>query len=299
MSLWRLVKRSLGFYWRTNLGILLAALVGTAVLVGALAVGDSVRYSLRMIVKARLGETQFALVIRDRFFRAKLADELSAELDTAAAPLLQLRGLIANSNGTRRANGIEVLGVDERFYKLAGEKNPLVGNWSEGVVLNEALAAKLGAGVGDEVVLRIEKPALMPRDIPLSPDSDLSVAFRLQVRAVAGTAEFGRFSLQANQVSPLNVFVPMQWLQGKLGHTGQANMLLVTSNPQDNITVEKVNAAVKKRWQPGDAGLELRRLDRQDALQIRSNRVFIDDSLAEAAMKAPALASQEALGLEF
>jgi putative ABC transport system permease protein len=286
MSLWRLVKRSLGFYWRMNLGILLAALVGTAVLVGALAVGDSVRYSLKMLVKARLGETQFALVTRDRFFRDKLADELSAELNTPAAPLLQLRGLIANSNGTRRANRIEVLGVDERFYKLAAEKNPLVGNWSEGVVLNEALAAKLGAGVGDEVVLRIEKPALMPRDIPLSPDSDLSVAFRLQVRAVAGTAEFGRFSLQSNQVSPLNVFVPMQWLQGKLGHTGQANMLLVASNPQDNITVEKVNAAVKKCWQPGDAGIELRRLDRQDALQIRSNRVFIDDSLAEAAMKA-------------
>ena len=286
MSLWRLVKRSLGFYWRMNLGILLAALVSTAVLVGALAVGDSVRYSLKMLVKARLGATQFALVTPNRFFRDKLASDLAAELDTAAAPLLQLRGLIANGSGTKRANRIDVLGVDERFYKLAGEKNPLAGNWSEGVVLNVPLAARLDAGVGDEVVLRIEKPALMPRDIPLSPDSDLSVAFRLQVRAVAGTAEFGRFSLQANQVSPLNVFVPMQWLQGKLGHTGQANMLLVASNPQDNITVEKVNAAVKKCWQPGDTGIELRRLDRQDALEIRSNRVFIGDSVAESAMKA-------------
>ena len=311
MSLWMLVKRSLAFYWRTNLGILLAALVGTAVLVGALAVGDSVRYSLRTMLKARLGAVQFALVTRDRFFRAKLADELSTELDTAAAPLLQLRGLIANSSGTKRANGIDVLGVDERFYKLAnfvvrdascvpstslgtGVRKRLTQDdirntqydRSEGVVLNVPLAAQLGAKVGDEVVLRIEKPGLMPRDVPLAPDSDLSAAFRLTVKAVAGTSEFGRFSLQANQVSPLNVFVPLQWLQGKLGRSAQANMLLVASDPRDSITVERANAAIRKCWQPGDTGLEVRRLDRQDALQIRSNRVFIDGSVAEAAMKA-------------
>ena len=286
MSLWMLVKRSLAFYWRTNIGILLAALVGTAVLVGALAVGDSVRYSLRTMLKARLGAVQFALVTRDRFFRAKLADELSTELDTAAAPLLQLRGLIANSSGTKRANGIDVLGVDERFYKLAAAKNPLAGNWNEGIVLNVPLAAQLGAKVGDEVVLRIEKPALLPRDVPLAPDSDLSAAFRLTVKAVAGTSEFGRFSLQANHISPLNVFVPLQWLQGKLGRSAQANMLLVASDPRDSITVERANTAIRKCWQVGDTGLEVRRLDRQDALEIRSNRVFIDGSVAEAAMKA-------------
>jgi putative ABC transport system permease protein len=286
MSLWILVKRSLAFYWRTNLGILLAALVGTAVLVGALAVGDSVRYSLKMMMEARLGATQIALVTRDRFFRDKLADELSTELDTAAAPLLQLRGLIANSSGTKRANGIEVLGVDERFYKLAGREKPLAGNWDEGVVLNVPLAAQLGAKVGDEVVLRIEKPGLMPRDVPLAPDSDLSAAFRLTVKAVAGTSKFGRFSLQANQISPLNVFVPLQWLQGKLGRSAQANMLLVASDQRDSITVERANTAIRKCWQVGDTGLEVRRLDRQDALEIRSNRVFIDDSVAEAAMKA-------------
>ncbi|GAG84653.1 unnamed protein product, partial [marine sediment metagenome] len=36
-------------------------------------------------------------------------------------------------------------------------------------------------------------------------------------------SEFGRFSLQANQVAPLNVYVPMQWLQEKLDRIAQAN----------------------------------------------------------------------------
>ena len=71
MSLWQLARRSLLFYWRTNLGVLLSVLVSTAVLAGALVVGDSVRYSLGNMVSARLGRTELALVSGERFFRAE------------------------------------------------------------------------------------------------------------------------------------------------------------------------------------------------------------------------------------
>jgi putative ABC transport system permease protein len=177
MSLFGLAKKSLGFYWRTNLGVLLAIVVSTAVLVGALIVGDSVRYSLRRMVWARLGTTQLALVPQGRFFRAELADDLQSELNTTVAPVLQLRGMITDSNSEKRANRIEVLGIDHRFYKVGSAPNPFGDNWSEGIILNESLAAKLGVGPGDEVVLRIEKPGLMSRDVPLTPDSDLSEYF--------------------------------------------------------------------------------------------------------------------------
>ncbi|MHC4594843.1 MAG: ABC transporter permease, partial [Planctomycetota bacterium] len=283
MSLFGLAKRSLGFYWRTNLGVLLAAMASTAVLAGALVVGDSVRHSLGRMVIARLGTTQFAVVSQGRFFRAELADEVSAELDTAVAPVLQLRGLIANSNGTNR---IEVLGVDEHFYRVGAGENPFGDNWSEGIVLNEPLADRLGVGAGDEVMLRIGKPGLMPRDVPLTPDSDLSMTFRLVVRAVAGESQFGRFSLQANQVAPLNVFVPLQWLQEKLGRGAQANMLLVASSPKDDMTVNKADDAIRKCWRLADTGLELRELERRGTLEIRSGRIFIDESLGDAAMGA-------------
>jgi putative ABC transport system permease protein len=286
MSLFRLIRRSLGFYWRTNLAVLLSATVTTAVLTGALVVGDSVRHSLKMMAAARLGTTQLALVPQNRFFRAELADELAAQLDTVVAPVLQLRGLVADSDGEKRANRIEVLGVDERFFKVGGGGNPFGWHWSEGTVLNEPLAARLSVEVGDEVVLRVEKPGLMPRDVPLVPDSDLSTAFRLAVRAVAGQSAFGRFNLQANHVAPLNVYVPMQWLQEKLGRAGRANMLLVASRGKDGITVEGANEAVSKHWQLADAGLELRELKRAGMLEIRSTRIFIEESLAWPAMRA-------------
>jgi hypothetical protein len=309
MSLLQFAKRSLVFYWRTNLGVLSAAMVSTAVLAGALVVGDCVRHSLKMMVTARLGTTQLAVAAQSRFFRAKLADELAAELNTTMAPVLQLRGLIANSDGTRRAfpKRIEVLGVDERFYRIGAGGNPFGSGWSEGIVLNEPLAEKLGVRVGDEIVLRIGKPGLMPRDVPLTPDADLSVAFRLVVKAVAEESEFGRFSLQASQVAPLNVFVPLRWLQEKLGRSAQANMLLVAAGPVRNstrgdmirkeeisngagpkgsITVEKADNAVRKCWQLADAGLELRELEHGNIIEIRSRQVFIDESLGEAAMGA-------------
>ena len=295
MTFWRLVKRSLAFYWRTNLGVLLAVTVSTAVLTGALVVGDSVRHSLMMMVKDRLGATELASVSQNRFFRAKLADELAGELNTTVAPVLQLRGLIANSEGTKLANRVEVLGVDERFFEIGakGDVESFWRDWSEGVVLNEPLAQRLGVGLGDEVKLRIERPGLMPREAPLTPDSDLSAFFRPRVKAVAGKSQFGRFSLQANQIAPLNVFVPIRWLQENLGHAGQANMLLVAAGAKDGATVEKANAAITKRWRLADAGLEIRKLDKQGALELRSGRIFIDESLADAAVKA----DQNAVGI--
>ncbi len=286
MSLWRLAKQSLCFYWRTNLGVLLTVVVSTAILTGALVVGDSVRHSLRMMVNARLGSTQLALVPQNRFFTAGLANELADELNTSAAPVLHVRGMIADGNDKRRANRIEVLGVDERFFTVGAGKNPFGNNRDQGIVLNEQLATRLKVTVGDEVLLRIEKPSVMSRDLPVSPDSDLSVAFRLVVRAVATEKEFGRFSLRANQVAPLNAFVPLDWMQEKLGRDGQANVLLVADSSEGDISPENANEAIMKRWQLADAGIKLRRLDQQDVLEVRSRRIFIDESLAEAAMRA-------------
>ena len=62
MTFWQLCLRSLRYHWRAHLGVLLGVVISTAVLVGALAVGDSVRFSLRQMALARLGE-----VVKARF----------------------------------------------------------------------------------------------------------------------------------------------------------------------------------------------------------------------------------------
>ena len=72
--------RGLKHYWKINLAVLLAAAVNTAVLAGALMVGDSVRGSLRDMTLDRLGEIDLALVA-ERFFPEDLADRLAAATD--------------------------------------------------------------------------------------------------------------------------------------------------------------------------------------------------------------------------
>jgi len=263
-------------------------MVCTGILTGALAVGDSVRHSLATQAQERLGTTELALGTANRFFTEELADELSTQLKTKVAPVLHVRGLIADSNDTKRANNVQVLGVDHAFqlsiFNCQFSISPA--DWNDGVIVNERLAARLGVRAGDEVLLRIEKPGVMSRDVPIAPDSNLTVASRLVIKAVAGRSEFGNFSLQANQIAPLNAFVPIQWLQDKLDRTGQANLLLVAANPIDSTTLEKADVAIRKCWKLADAGLEIRRLDVQQCFQLRSRRIFIDEVMADAAMSA-------------
>ena len=286
MSFFQIIKRSLLFFRRTNFGVFLAAAVGTAILTGALLVGSSVRHSLAKLVEDRLGNTQVAIAAGNRFFRSELADDLLEKLDVDTAAVLQLRGLITNNDGSKRTGRVEVLGVDERFFAMGDAPNPFEGDISEGVVINSPLAAKLNVGVGDEVMLRVSKPGLMPRDVPLTPDSDLSIGFRLTVKAIVNEQGFGRFSLQANQVSPFNAFVPLKWLGEKTEHAGQANMVLVGSGEGNEITVETANEAVKKSFKLEDIAIEVRRLPEQGEIEVLSRRIFIDDVLAEVATTA-------------
>jgi ABC-type lipoprotein release transport system permease subunit len=323
-----LVARGLRFHWRAHLGVLLGATLATAILAGALAVGDSVRYSLREMALARLGQVRLALHGQGRFFRAALAGELTAALKTPVAPALLLRGTAESDGAEARADRVQVIGADERFWGLSTphppapspqtswrggdpgssfeaqalaprglplstksvERGPggeaVSSNAPEGIILNERLAARLAARVGGEVLLRVEKPSLLSRDAPLSTVEDANITLRLPVAAVATDTEFGRFSLEANQIPPLNAFVPLELLQRAIGLPGKANALLVGSSAGPTLTPAAANAALWRRWQLADAGLELRELPGRGLFELTTDQVFLDPAVAQAAMSA-------------
>ncbi len=70
MSLFHLAFRSLLYHWRSNLAVALGVMAATAVLTGALVVGDSVSGSLRHLAIDRLGDIDAALVT-PHFFRTE------------------------------------------------------------------------------------------------------------------------------------------------------------------------------------------------------------------------------------
>jgi ABC-type lipoprotein release transport system permease subunit len=261
MTIGLLIRRGLRFYWRTHLSVLAGVMVTGAILTGALVVGDSVRFTLRTLAMARLRRVTQALTLPEHFFRARLADDLAARLKSAVAPVLIERGSVALPDGRARANDVQVLGVDARFWQLGAAHD-------KGAAINSRLAEQLGVGVGDTIVVRVEEPSLVSRDAPLSGRADSPVAMRIRITAIAGGDEFGRFSLRANQTPPYTVFIPLAALQEQLKHPGQANTLLTDS-------AGDANAALRDAWTLADAGLEVR----GNPPELRSGRVFLDPAV--------------------
>ena len=181
MNLSRLVIRSLSHYRRASLGLLAGAALATAILTGALAVGDSVRHSLREQALLRIGRSTLALSSQGTFFREALSTELGEELKSDVAPLVVLPAAVTNSEGDLRAGGASALGVDTGFWKLGpdGQTGPKLGEGE--AAISEALARELKLAVGDELVVRVDKPSLLSRDAPLSTIEDATVALRLKV----------------------------------------------------------------------------------------------------------------------
>jgi ABC-type antimicrobial peptide transport system permease subunit len=71
MTFSTLIRRSLRFHARAHVGVVLGAAIGSAALIGALLVGDSVRETLKENALARLGGIHFALSARDRLFQSE------------------------------------------------------------------------------------------------------------------------------------------------------------------------------------------------------------------------------------
>src|ERR1043165_6416099 len=113
----QLIKRSLSYYWQTNLVVVLGVAVAVSVLAGALLIGESVRGSLRDLSTRRLGKTD-DVISSANFFREKLASDL-AESGTTC-PLIAMKGVAIGEPSKQRAGDVKVYGVDERFWKFNG-----------------------------------------------------------------------------------------------------------------------------------------------------------------------------------
>ena len=255
MSAIRLMFASLVYHWRTSLAVGLGVAAGTAVLTGALLVGDSMRGSLRDLTVDRLGKIDEVLVT-DHFFRAKLADELAGEQAfqehfAAAVPAIVLQTSIvwepkdAETDDTLASvsvGGVSLIGCDERFWELWDMEPPAPARPLEQgqipVVLNQPLADRLKARVGDrllsleegiekgggngdvlearEVFVRLPRRGTVPAETLLGREPDTFRGRRLTVIAVIPGEGPGRFSLRPSQQLPLVAYVSLAVLQTRL-----------------------------------------------------------------------------------
>ncbi len=287
----RIILQSLRYYWRTHLGTVAAATVATAAIVGALAVGDSVRATLRHIALARLGDTHLALASGDRFFTASLVEKIRHASGYPTAGLLSLRGIAVEPEKNSRTGGVNVLGVSKDFWSLG---DPLGDPPAPGqALLSRRLAEELQAGAGDRILLRLAKPTALSADIALAREANETITLSLTVQRVLEDRWPARFNLKADQIAPLNAWVAMETLQREAGLTQRANLILVgatdlkatpPAHPHATVAgVEPAHRALRESWTLEDAQLELRRVPGADTLELRTARVFLDPQVADAA----------------
>ncbi|MEM7392474.1 MAG: ABC transporter permease, partial [Verrucomicrobiota bacterium] len=284
MNLWTISLKSIRHYWRTHLGVWLGLVLSAAVLTGAVLVGDSVRYTLNRMALNRIGDAHFALLGHDRFFRSALADAIATDLKAPAAPIILIEGSISVAGGGgKRANHAQVLGIDSNFWSVANlDAQPEIKE--DTAWLNQHTADYLNLKQGDRILVRFEKPSALPRDAPLSEDEDLTLALRFEVAGIFNDDSIGRFSLQANQIPPFNVFLPMDALQKPLERPGGANLILIGQNEPESLTADDVQDVINRNWQLKDAELSLVQVPEQPFWELRTDRIFIDEPIEKAVL---------------
>ncbi len=265
--------RSLLYYRRVYFAVLLAVAVTTAVLTGALLVGDSLRGTLRSQVLDRLGRIH-QVIVAQHFFREQLAVKLKG------APAIILTGN-ARSDSGMRASQIQLMGVEERFTDLFDNVSQLSGSLAEqsgqtmpSVAINQTLRKELDVETGDQVVLSFEKQSEVNRESFLGnrEASEMINTLRLTVAAVLPDSGPGAFTLHPNQNAPRNAYLSLSTLQSALQQEGRVNAILIPG--------EAGLKDLQRSWDLADAGLQIRRYG--DVLSLESNAILISDTISKA-----------------
>ncbi|HKG47445.1 MAG TPA: FtsX-like permease family protein [Pyrinomonadaceae bacterium] len=295
MQTTQLIKRSLVYYWHTNLVVVLGVAIAVSVLAGALLIGESVRGSLRDLSARRLGRTD-DLISSPNFFREQLAADLEQRNQFVAngigvtCPLIALDGVVVHEASKRRAGGVKVYGVDERFWKFNGVAG-ITAPENRNVLVSQSLASELGSNPGETILLRFEKPSDIPVESLHGRKEDPGKTIRLSVSGALGGEALGEFSLQPQHGAVRAVFVSLAFLQRELEQdvgAGRINTILVArfSGTQPEEQRKRIAEVLKNKATLEDLGLKLRLVNNQQSISLESNSKLIDAYVADAAAKA-------------
>jgi putative ABC transport system permease protein len=277
MTLLQLIYRSLTFYWRSHLAVIIGVAICAMVITGTLIVGDSIRSSLETATLLRLGKTDYVFSGFDRFFRASLTENLKSELKTEVAPILQLNGFASAQGGNYRLNNVQIMGIDEQFLSfIPGDNSWNIPQRNEACI-SENIAQRLQLNVGDAILLRIEKASQIPKNAPFISDSENQISIRLNVVKILSPEELGGFNLKTSQTAPYNIFVSLSFLNEQMELNEKANKILIGSRNASGR--DAINTTIRKFWTPADMALEVHQLMDETTLEIRSQRVFMDSSI--------------------
>ena len=291
-----LLRRSLTHFWRTNVAVIGGVAVAVSVLAGAFLVGASVRASLRDLALLRLGQVDH-VITSGLFFREALADDLLAsgtlgDVATRAVPIIALEGFVTHQDSRTRAGGIQVYGVDERFWVLHGIAGDNLAPEPGTVLVSGGLARELGAIADETLLVRVQKPSAIPVGSLHGRRDDLGRTMRLRIQAVLTPETLGEFSFRPQQGLSRAVFINLGRMQRDLGLDREVNTVLLGSDGhgavETSVAVATVEAALRAQTRLDDLAVRVRVLDGPGALVVESAAGLLGEDIVAAAQAAAA-----------
>ncbi len=297
MNRWQIAIKSLFYFRRTNLAIALGVAAATAVLTGALIVGDSMRNSLRELTLERLGMID-EIMLSDGFFDQSLAENIRETSEfkenyTLASPaILFPGGTVQNSTDSKlRAGQVTVLGITPRFWEFERyEKSHRKELDENSIIINQAVADDLQISNAEvksgnaKITVRIPKQNQLPADSALGKKSDLIESIvDLTVIQILPMKGLGRFGLYPSQADPYNVYVSIQLLQDSLARSvlkhksdsAQANIIVISGKGK-TLPTEVNSEKLRKSLRPSleDLGLSLKRATQTFSIENNETTIF-------------------------
>ncbi len=289
MNIFRLIRRTLLHFKGTNLATSLGIAIATAVVCGALIIGDSLQMSLERIVGYRLGNITHTITAGERIFTREFAQK-AGNSELASAPILKTEAIASIQGSSLRVNQVHVWGVDSLFETVAGKTAQRIKTGDNEIIINAGLAARLMVDTGDYILLRIKRIGPIPSNTPFVSESDQTITRRVKITDILSEKELGHFSMQASQSAPLNAFVNIGWLNRIMELDNMANMVVIMA--EQELPPVQAQQMIRQAWTPDDGGINLApvrwRSDRdqnQTHVQITSDRVFIDEYLSAVMME--------------
>lgn len=283
MNPFKFIIRSILYYRRQHLGLLLGMAISATVLTGALIIGDSIQYSLEKLVDNRLGKAEFAVIGGSRFMDTGLALKLENITHVPVSPVLMLRGIAINPASDSRLNQATILGIDRTFNRIS--ESPLPDLAEDEAIINMNMANRLNLKTGDDLVIRVQSAGLIPVNAPFSREPSPTVAIRLKIKALANEDQSGMFNLSNSQSGVCNVFVSLGFLGDKMDLAELSNTLLIAAGPE-SFGIPAVEDSMQCVWTLKDLGLSVKKSTGTGTYDLISDRIFIDTVVQHVATRA-------------
>jgi hypothetical protein len=263
-----MILRSLWYDRWINVAVMLGVVCATAVLTGALLVGDSMRGSLRALTLDRLGNIDTILQGANFF----TPPENPLEFYTPKGykkPWTKTEAVILLPAAVE-ANG-----------KVSGTQLLTAASQQDEIIVNEILAKRLGVKVGDTISLRFNSIESIPPDSALGRRTDTLLRAQLKLKEIIPNTGRGRFSLKVDQQAEPLCIVPLNWLQKKLDVGEKVNTIFFMTDDPQTVSTPQQRKCLEQGFKPtlDDLGIVV------DENYVKSARMLFTKPQAEEIQK--------------